>query len=103
RYEEMYGYGPGELDGLPTSMLYARGEDMAAASAVYDLLARGQTARRVEPRRRKDGTLFWTRADGRAVDPHDPLRGSVWTVEDVTEQRRAEEELQHVLAEQQAL
>ena len=27
----------------------------------------------------------------------------MWTVEDVTEQRRAEEELQRVLAEQQAL
>ena len=32
-----------------------------------------------------------------------PLAGSVWTVEDVTEQRRAEDELQRVLAEQQAL
>ena len=47
--------------------------------------------------------MFWTRADGRAVDPQDPLKGSVWTVEDVTEQRRAEDELQRVLAEQQAL
>jgi diguanylate cyclase (GGDEF)-like protein/PAS domain S-box-containing protein len=103
RYEEMYGYGPGELDGQPTAMLYARDEDRAAAAGIYGLLARGQTARRVEPRLRKDGSQFWTRADGRAVDPHDPLRGSVWTVEDVTEQRRAEEELQHVLAEQQAL
>ncbi len=45
----------------------------------------------------------WNRADGRAVDPRNPQRGSVWTVEDVTEQRRAEEELQRVLAEQQAL
>ena len=103
RYEEMYGYGPGELDGQPTDLLYASAEDSAKAAAIYDLLARGQTARRVEPRRKKDGSIFWTRADGRAVDPNDPLRGSVWTVEDVTEQRRAEEELQHVLAEQQAL
>ena len=61
------------------------------------------TSRRVEQRRRKDGSVFWTRADGRAVDPQDPLKGSVWTVEDVTEQRRAEDELQRVLAEQQAL
>src|SRR5205085_3505077 len=33
----------------------------------------------------------------------DPHKGSVWTVEDVTEQRRFEDELQRVLAEQQAL
>ena len=103
RYEEMYGYGPGELDGKPTSLLYANPEDLANAAGAYEQLRRGQTARRVEQRRRKDGSVFWTRADGRAVDPQDPLKGSVWTVEDVTEQRRAEDELQRVLAEQQAL
>src|SRR5205814_9068801 len=27
RYEEMYGYGPGELDGVHASMLYANAED----------------------------------------------------------------------------
>jgi diguanylate cyclase (GGDEF)-like protein/PAS domain S-box-containing protein len=103
RYEEMYGYAPGELVGKPTAELYANPEDRAKAPAAYELLARGQKARRVEMRRRKDGTTFWTRADGKAVDPHDPYKGSVWTVEDITEQRRAEEELQRVLAEQQAL
>jgi diguanylate cyclase (GGDEF)-like protein/PAS domain S-box-containing protein len=103
RYEEMYGYAPGELIGKPISILYANPEDFATAPAAYDLLARGQTARRVQLRRRKDGTTLWSRGDGRAVDPHDPLKGSVWIVEDVTEQRRAEEELQRVLAEQQAL
>src|SRR5262245_33992065 len=103
RYEEMYGYAPGELDGKPTSVLYANLEDLKNAAGAYEQLRRGQTARRVEQRRRKDGSVFWTRADGRAVDPQDPLKGSVWTVEDVTEQRRAEDELQRVLAEQQAL
>ncbi|HUQ26269.1 MAG TPA: EAL domain-containing protein [Burkholderiales bacterium] len=103
RYEEMYRYGPGEMVGKPTSSLYGDPTDFDKAPAAYELLARGQTARRVELRRRKDGTTFWTRADGKAVDPHDPLKGSVWIVEDVTEQRLAEEQLQRVLAEQQAL
>ncbi|HYD56740.1 MAG TPA: PAS domain S-box protein, partial [Burkholderiales bacterium] len=103
RYEEMYGYAPGEMDGKPTSIVYVNPEDHAQAHAVYANLSRGQTSRRVELRRRKDGSTFWSRADGRAVDPEDPHKGSVWTVEDVTEQRRAEDELQRVLAEQQAL
>ncbi|MCD6042997.1 MAG: diguanylate cyclase/phosphodiesterase with sensor(s), partial [Burkholderiales bacterium] len=103
RYEEMYGYGPGELDGKPVSSIYVNAADEQKAIAAYDELRRGLTARRVEQRRRKDGSVFWTRAEGRAVDPQDPLKGSVWTVEDVTEQRRAEDELQRVLAEQQAL
>ncbi len=103
RYEEMYGYAPGEMNGRPTTILYGDLKDAEKAMEGYEALARGQTARRVELRRRKDGSTFWTRTDGRAVDPHDPLKGSVWIVEDWTEQRRAEEELQRVLAEQQAL
>ncbi len=103
RYEEMYGYEPGGMDGLPTAALYADPGDEVKAQFSYAQLARGQTARRVEPRKRKDGSVFWTRADGRAVDPQEPLKGSVWIVEDITEQRHAEDELQRVLAQQQAL
>ena len=103
RYEEMYGYGPGELDGQPTRLLYPEAEQHRRAKDVYDELSRGQTSRRTELRRRKDGSTFWMRVDGRAVDPQDPQQGSVWTCEDVTESRKAAEELQRVLAEQQAL
>src|SRR5260221_237616 len=99
----MYGYEPGGMDGLPTAALYADPGDEVKAQFSYAQLARGQTARRVEPRKRKDGSVFWTRADGRAVDPQEPLKGSVWIVEDITEQRHAEDELQRVLAQQQAL
>ncbi|HEV3010777.1 MAG TPA: PAS domain S-box protein, partial [Burkholderiales bacterium] len=103
RYEEMYGYGPGEMDGQPASIIYPGAGDFEEARSVYEALARGQTSRRIGLRRRKDGSTFWNRAEGRAVDPQNPHKGSVWTVEDITEQRRAEDELQRVLAEQQAL
>ena len=103
RYEEMYGYARGELDGQPTAILYVNPEDEAKTQFAYARLARGETWRRVELRKRKDGSTFWSRADGRAVDPQDPDKGSVWIVEDVTEPRRSEDELQRVLAEQQAL
>ena len=103
RYEEMYGYAPGEMDGQPTSILYPGRAGYEQKGDVYETLARGETSRRVELRRRKDGSTFWNRADGRAVDAQDPHKGSVWIVEDITEARRAEEELQRVLAEQQAL
>jgi diguanylate cyclase (GGDEF)-like protein/PAS domain S-box-containing protein len=103
RYEAMYGYGAGELEGKPTSILYADPADQAKAGEIYAALARGQTVRRTELRRRKDGSTFWIRIDGRAVDAQDPHKGSVWTSEDVTETRKAEDELARVLAEQQAL
>jgi diguanylate cyclase (GGDEF)-like protein/PAS domain S-box-containing protein len=103
RYEEMYGYGPGELDGQFTSVLYPDARAFADAADVYKALARGDTSRRVELRRRKDGTTFCNRADGRAVDPKDPHKGSVWIVEDITDQKRDAEDLQRLLAEQEAL
>ncbi|HZQ72103.1 MAG TPA: EAL domain-containing protein [Burkholderiales bacterium] len=103
RYEEMYGYGPGEMEGQPSSILYSTREDEANAARAYENLQQVRPVRRIEQRRRKDGSTFWARIDGRAVDPQDPHKGTVWAVEDITEQRRFEEELQRVLAEQQAL
>src|SRR5258706_11065341 len=101
--EDMYGYGPGELNGKPTSITYAEARDHAAAEKSYAEMARGQSYSHVMPAKRRDGTVFWERSTGRAVDPSDPARGSVWLLEDITEQKRAEEELQRVLSEQQAL
>src|SRR4029079_10135 len=103
RYEQMYGYGPGELDGQLTRIIYPNDEEYDAAQAGDHHLPRRETARRIGRRLRKDGSTFLNRADGRAVDPRNAQRGVVWTVEDVTEQRRAEEQRQRGLAEQQAL
>jgi diguanylate cyclase (GGDEF)-like protein/PAS domain S-box-containing protein len=96
RYEEMYGYAPGELVGKPTALLYTDISLHAKAASVYDALARGEVSRRVELRKRKDGGTLWTRIAGSAVDPKDPHSGSVWVVEDITEERRAEDELRRV-------
>ncbi len=103
RMEEMYGFAPGELNGKPTSVTYAEERDHAAAEKGYAEMARGQAYSHVMPAKRRDGTVFWERSTGRAVDPTDPARGSVWLLEDITEQKRAEEDLQRVLAEQQAI
>jgi len=103
RMEEMYGFAPGELNGKPTSVTYAAESDHALATGSYAEMARGQTHTHVLQAKRRDGTLFWERSTGRAVDPADPARGSVWLLEDITEQKRAEEELQRVLSEQQAI
>ena len=103
RMEEMYLYGPGELNGEPTAVTYAEESDYAKVADSYAQMARGQAHTHVLPARRRDGTVFWQRSTGRVVDAADLARGSVWLLEDITEQKRAEEELQRVLAEQQAL
>ena len=103
RMEEMYGAGPGELNGKPTSITYAGEGDYALAEQGYKEMARGQNYTHVLQAKRRDGSVFWERATGRAVDPMEPARGYVWLLEDITEYKRAEEELQRVLAEQQAI
>ncbi|OGA72240.1 MAG: hypothetical protein A3G27_07005 [Betaproteobacteria bacterium RIFCSPLOWO2_12_FULL_66_14] len=103
RMEEMFCFAPGELNGKSTSILYAGDEDFARVVEGYAELARGKTHSHVLPVKRRDGSEFWQRATGRAIDSGDPARGSVWLFEDITEQKRAEEDLQRVLAEQQAI
>ncbi|HUN68982.1 MAG TPA: PAS domain S-box protein [Burkholderiales bacterium] len=103
RMEEMYGFAPGELNGQPTAITYADDADYASVVEKYAELAAGKTSTHVLPAKRRDGTVFWERATGRAMDPANPERGSVWLLEDITEQKRAEEDLHRVLAEQQAI
>ena len=103
RMEEMYGYPAGGLNGKPTSVTYAAETDYVETEKAYAEMARGQGHTHVMQARRRDGTVFWERSTARAVDTGEPTRGSVWLLEDITEQKRAEEELQRVLAEQHAI
>ncbi len=103
RMEEMYGYAPGELDDKPTWVTHSQEADHAQVTSAYAELALGQVHSHVLPAKRKDGSIFWERSTGRAVDPADPAKGSVWLLENVSEQKRAEDELQRVVAEQKAL
>lgn len=103
RMEEMYGAGAGELNGQPASVIYAGESDRLEVEQGYRKMTRGENSTHVLQARRRDGSVFWERATGRAVDPSDPARGSVWLLEDITEHKRAEEELRRVLAEQQAI
>ena len=103
QFEELYGYDPGELIGRQTMELYRDEETVRDLADAYSALAKGQTFARTILVCRKDGTSFWARVTGRAADAADPLQGSVWLTEDITEQRRIDEEMQRLVLEQQAL
>lgn len=103
RFEEQHGYAPGELIGRPTTDLYASKTDYSSVGDAYATLAAGRSYTQVALTRRKDSGTYWSRLTGSAIDPASPERGSVWLDEDITDQKRAEEDLQRVLAEQQAL
>jgi diguanylate cyclase (GGDEF)-like protein/PAS domain S-box-containing protein len=103
RFEQMHGYAPGELDGQPTSATYADEAAYRAIGEGYGRLRSGESYSAETLTRRKDGSTYWSRVIGRAVDPTDASLGSVWMDEDITERKRAEEDLQRVLAEQQVI
>jgi len=94
RMEEMFGYAPGEFAGRSTRIWYAADADFAGGgAAVYEALGRGETHRREQQLQRKDGSRFWCRLTGRAIDARDLGRGTVWMLEDVSEEHAAAEAL----------
>lgn len=80
--------------GQPTSMIHASDEAYQALSARAhpSFMQHGAFDGEVELIRRS-GQLFWAHMRGRAVVPGDRSRGTIWTVEDVTEAREQRERL----------
>ncbi|MDH4174083.1 MAG: PAS domain S-box protein [Betaproteobacteria bacterium] len=100
RFEEMFGYEPGEVTGATTRQFYFTDEDYAQAGESYGEVHGGHTHAREQWLRRRDGTGFWCRLTGRALQPDDPASGTVWLFEDVSDAKRREEEVRRALAEQ---
>ena len=96
KFEALFGYGAGELLGLPVSILNhddGRGSSQRAADEILARLRRhGELSYEVQ-NRRKDGSVFWCRAHTVRLDH--PDHGVVWVAiqEDVSERRRTEEAL----------
>lgn len=94
RLEELYGYGPGDMAGQPTTLGALSPRAQAGALERADaVMARGQTWASEEIHRRRDGEPFWVRITGRAIDPAQPAAGSIWNYEDITDRKLAEESL----------
>ncbi len=92
KMEELFGYAPGEINGLSVQAFYPDLETWHAA--------RMDTARDFEAGLvnmsehkliRKDGSTFWARLSGRPFDLAQPRGRSVWMIDDVTARREAAE------------
>lgn len=95
RLEEMFGRAKGEAAGMALTAFLGlpheeREETTVRARAA---LSRGETHRQERLLARKDGSSFWCRYSGHAIDPRDLGKGSVWILEDVSEERAAAEAL----------
>jgi diguanylate cyclase (GGDEF)-like protein/PAS domain S-box-containing protein len=94
RLERMLGYGPGELVGQPTRLLYRSAEAWdAVGKDTYGRLSEGGIVEYDVQLVRKDGSLTWCRSFGRAVDAGNPQASAIFAFADAQESRAAERAL----------
>ena len=92
--EELFGYGPGEMGGMPTRKWYV--DDAAyqrLGSECYPAVERGETFVREQPMLKKDGTVFLSKLVARAVVDGDPAKGMLGIIQDITAEHEASEAL----------
>ena len=99
-FEEMFGHASGAALSLDTRFMYFTEAEFEEGGKPYSELDRGETSTREQFLRRADGSGFWCRLSGRAVEPNDPAKGNVWLFEDISARRAAEARVRSALAEQ---
>ncbi|MDQ1920208.1 bifunctional diguanylate cyclase/phosphodiesterase [Massilia pseudoviolaceinigra] len=94
RCEDLFGYASGEMTGKLADIMYPNHDEFVrAGEQQYAALAEGKDYNEERQYMKEDGTVFWCRVSGCALDPERPNGGSIWVYADVTERREAEEKL----------
>ncbi len=84
----MFGYTLEEFIGQSAIMLYPNQEVYdAIGNHAGPTLAEGKSFRTELEMKRKDGSLFWCRLSAKAVNPERTQDGTLWIMEDITEDR----------------
>ena len=104
-FGEMFGYGPDEVLGQSTRLLFANDESYAEQGAqVYEMLRQGRLCQAEGTMVRKDGTDMWVNVHGCPVNPDERDTGTlIWMIEDRTRYKRDEVTLRNALMENQAI
>ncbi len=81
-----------ELQGASTRIIYPTDKGYRkVGDDIYSILAQGKKGALEIEMQRGDGTTFWCRLEGNALDPARVHAGSIWIWEDITERKRTEE------------
>ncbi|MEI8208185.1 MAG: PAS domain S-box protein [Methylococcales bacterium] len=94
KLETIFGYSAGELSGQPTKRWYL--DDtiyLNNALPMYDAFFEGNTDRIEQQLFRKNGSLFWARLSGKALDKNDSNKGFVIIIDDITGEHAATAQL----------
>ena len=92
---EMFGYSLDEITNKSTAMFFDSPDAYEAfgSEAYPELAAGGRFVKELELQRR-DGSRIWTRSSGKRLDPDDPREGSIWIIEEITDQKVAQHRLE---------
>ncbi len=103
-FAELVGCDPREMVGMSTRMFYLDDATWTrVGTEAYPRLAAGRAYSTEVQGRRRDGTLFWAQIHGGSVELGHPELGTIWSVVDVTERRRAQEDMRRALEKQREL
>jgi diguanylate cyclase (GGDEF)-like protein/PAS domain S-box-containing protein len=92
----LLGHTEGRILGQLAQVIFASNEDYAALGPmVGTAFARGEPYCGEWQLLRADGTRFWGLVRARPVAPGDPSAGTIWSVNDVTDQVRSRRQLEH--------
>jgi PAS domain S-box-containing protein len=101
--QELFGYKKEEYVGKDTSMIYANKDDYNLIQNLINESIKAKKPIRLDLRfKRKDGSLFWGHYKINPVDPSNPLAGTIVSIIDISDRKKAEERLedsQHILAD----
>ena len=104
KFAEIFGWAPHELIGQSGEAIYPSEASYAALGAIArPMLTEGRQLDLEWEMKRKDGSPFLARMIAKTISPDNPSQGTVWIVEDITERKRATDELNRLLREQEAI
>ncbi|MEW5817117.1 MAG: PAS domain S-box protein, partial [Spirochaetota bacterium] len=100
RLLEIFGYGPGELIGQSSGSLHVSKETYKAfGEKYYNHLNEHDVLNCEYELKKKDGTPIWCRISGKSISASDYSRGSVWVIDDITDEKKARESLNEYVYE----
>ncbi|CAN7345312.1 ATP-binding protein [Pseudoduganella sp. LjRoot289] len=93
-WADLLGYSCEELEGRSTRIYYPSDEAYGClGEQLYPSIAAGQAIYGESSFARRDGSLIDCSFQGKAIDPADPSKGSIWVLQDITARKAAEREL----------
>ena len=102
RLHDLLGAVQGSLVGKSTRALYKDEATYAEMAKIYNAIWQGQSGSAEVELARADGSTFWGRLTGCAVNPEDHSLGSVWVIDDITDDRLAKAAMQNAKEQAEA-